>query len=127
MSGWWLAASRPARDAVDESDRGGEVRELELAHDRVPLARRHRRDPAEALLDIVVGEHGHPASRVAAIARSAYSPRGVRIVSLVPHATELLFALGLGAQVVGGHTRVRPPAAGAARARRSRATCCPPG
>ena len=32
---------------------------------------------------------------------SAISSSAVRIVSLVPHATELLFALGLGEQVVG--------------------------
>ena len=31
----------------------------------------------------------------------ATMPRAMRIVSLVPHATELLFALGLGDDVVG--------------------------
>jgi iron complex transport system substrate-binding protein len=36
----------------------------------------------------------------------------VRIVSLVPHATELLFALGLGAETVGvTHECDYPPAA----------------
>ena len=50
----------------------------------------------------------------------------MRIVSLVPHATELLFALGLGAEVVGvTHECDYPPAAQRA-ARTSRATCCPP-
>jgi iron complex transport system substrate-binding protein len=44
-------------------------------------------------------------------AQRAY-PCGVRIVSLVPHATELLFALGLGADVVGvTHECDYPPAA----------------
>src|SRR3954454_20405323 len=33
--------------------------------------------------------------------RRAYPPVSMRIVSLVPHATELLFALGLGDDVVG--------------------------
>jgi iron complex transport system substrate-binding protein len=42
---------------------------------------------------------------------AAYS-LGMRIVSLVPHATELLFALGLGAEVVGvTHECDHPPAA----------------
>ena len=45
----------------------------------------------------------------------------MRIVSLVPHATELLFALGLGPEVVGGDARVRPSAGRAgARARHAR-------
>jgi iron complex transport system substrate-binding protein len=50
---------------------------------------------------------------VARLARSsgAYS-QGMRIVSLVPHATELLFALGVGAEVVGvTHECDFPPAA----------------
>jgi iron complex transport system substrate-binding protein len=43
--------------------------------------------------------------------RRAYS-HGMRIVSLVPHATELLFALGLGPEVVGvTHECDHPPAA----------------
>lgn len=73
-------------DAVHERDRPREVRELELTLDRVALV------PAplttgEAPLDLIVGEHWH------------YSHR-MRIISLVPHATELLFALGLGPEVV---------------------------
>ncbi len=34
MSGWWFAASAASRDAVDERHRRGEVRELEVAHER---------------------------------------------------------------------------------------------
>src|SRR2546430_17287246 len=45
--------------------------------------------------------------------RTAYSrEQRMRIVSLVPHATELLFALGLGEQVAGvTHERDYPPRA----------------
>jgi iron complex transport system substrate-binding protein len=70
---------------VHEGHRLGEVLELPFTHDRVAVA-----PPVatgQTLLDVVVGEGGH------------YS-LGVRIVSLVPHATELLFALGLGPQVI---------------------------
>jgi iron complex transport system substrate-binding protein len=50
-------------------------------------------------------------SRKRSGARAAY-PQGMRIVSLVPHATELLYALGLGDQVVGvTHECDFPPAA----------------
>jgi iron complex transport system substrate-binding protein len=53
----------------------------------------------EPWLDLVVGELGH------------YSRR-MRIVSLVPHATELLFALGLGDQVIAvTHECDHPPQA----------------
>ena len=47
----------------------------------------------------------------------------MRIVSLVPHATELLFALGLGDEVVGvTHECDYPPRRSSCRG--SRATCC---
>ena len=52
MSGWWLAASATLGDAVDERDRGGEVRELALAHDRRALAA-PARDRRQALLDLL--------------------------------------------------------------------------
>ncbi len=38
MSGWWLASCGDLGHAVDERDRGGEVRELVLACDRLPAA-----------------------------------------------------------------------------------------
>ena len=50
----------------------------------------------------------------------------MRIVSLVPHATELLFALGLGDQVVAVTHECDYPQR-PARYRTSRATACPPG
>ena len=53
MSGWWLARLRELGDAVDERDRGGEVGELELAHDRGALARCQSRERGQALLDLV--------------------------------------------------------------------------
>ena len=84
--------------AVDQGDRGGEVRELELAHDRGGggvLARRHpgalaRRSSISASVSV---RHDASLPRL--------QSRDMRIVSLVPHATELLFALGAGPEVVG--------------------------
>ena len=73
------------RDTVDECDRGLEVGARELARDGVAVA-----SPLavlQALVDLGVVEECHTLLRV-------------RIVSLVPHATELLFALGLGPQVI---------------------------
>ena len=51
----------------------------------------------------------------------------MRIVSLVPHATELLFALGLGDDVVAVTHECDYPEAAALATARSRATCCPAG
>ena len=51
----------------------------------------------------------------------------MRIVSLVPHATELLFALGLGEEVVGVTHECDHPRRGAGARRGSPATCCPRG
>ena len=76
--------------SVGERHRRGEVGDLDVAHDRVAvLAPRATCDPAG---DLVGRERAH--DRESTI-------HGVRIVSLVPHATELLFALGLGDDVVG--------------------------
>ena len=53
--------------------------------------------------------------------------QSMRIVSLVPSATEMLFALGLGDDLIAvTHECDYPPAALRAAAR-SRATCCRPG
>ncbi len=74
--------------AVHQRDRRREVRELQIAHDRVALASPGR--AVEMLLDLRVAEQCHRSCEHTV----------VRIVSLVPHATELLFALGLGDDVV---------------------------
>jgi iron complex transport system substrate-binding protein len=84
--------------AIDERDRAFEVRERPLAHDRPPVLTPIAVS-GEAFFNFLVGELGH------------YSHR-VRIVSLVPHATELLFALGLGDQVIAvTHECDHPPPA----------------
>src|SRR3954452_2465184 len=75
-------------DAVDPGDGGGEVAQLALADDRVALAEAALQR-AQALVDLGVGQ------QVCHILASR-----MRIVSLVPHATELLYALGLGDSVV---------------------------
>lgn len=82
---------------VDVADRAGEVVEAQLAHERVTLAGPGA--PREALVDLFVLEPCHTVI-------------AVRIVSLVPHATELLFALGLGDQVIAvTHECDHPPEA----------------
>ena len=86
------------RDLVDECHRGGEVRELVLPHDRVRPLTAPLLEGRQALLYLRVAERTHLRTRVAPFA-TAYSLR-MRIVSLVPHATELLFALGAGPEVV---------------------------
>ena len=94
------------RHAVDERHRVGEVRERELAHDRAPLAPRAtplRRRAAAGSRSRSAGSSAARLPRSLSVQRAIplpYSQR-MRIVSLVPHATELLFALGLGAEVVG--------------------------
>src|SRR5438105_8185774 len=70
---------------VDELHRAPEVLELPLAHDLVALARPLA--GRQALGDLLVTQQFHIVSPV-------------RIVSLVPSATELLFALGLGDEVI---------------------------
>src|SRR4051794_37171835 len=72
-------------DRVDELDRPLEVSAIE-ALDDVLAALPPAVEALEALLDLFVAEKCHI--------------RGVRIASLVPSATEMLFALGLGEQVV---------------------------
>lgn len=73
------------RHLVEEVDRADEVLRLDLTDDRVTLTLPPRALP-EALLDLLIAQkwHGVP----------------VRIASLVPSATELLFALGLRESVV---------------------------
>src|SRR3712207_5804993 len=83
MSGWWLASSATA------------ATRLTKAIAAAKSANRRSRTSAS------------PSSRHALIDSSS-----MRIVSLVPHATELLFALGLGEQVVGvTHECDHPPEA----------------
>ena len=116
MSGWWLAASASLGHAVDERDRGGEVGEL---HSRTiasaasraasprprPAGARSPRRSAVPLREITRSPRPHHGRRRRTAQR-------VRIVSLVPHATELLFALGLGPEVVAvTHECDYPPAA----------------
>src|SRR4051794_20028467 len=72
-------------DRVDELDRPLEVLAIE-ALDDVLAALSPAVEALEALLDLLVAKKCHI--------------RGVRIASLVPSATEMLFALGLGEQVV---------------------------
>ena len=85
-------------DRVDEADRLGEVGALEVAHDRRRLA-----PPA--------GQSLSGAPRSAGFERRSIK-YSVRIVSLVPHATELCFALGLGDELIAvTHECDYPPAA----------------
>src|SRR3954447_10562300 len=74
------------REPVDEVHRALEVLELEALGDGVAGAI-PALEPAQLLLDLLVVQTCHGV--------------GVRIASLVPSATELLFALGMGDQVVG--------------------------
>ncbi len=97
-------------EAVDEGDRGGEVGEGPLALDRLRLAAAPAGQAGEAAVGLLVAESGHLARSVAC-GRPPYS-LSMRIVSLVPHATELLFELGLGPEVVAvTHECDHPPAA----------------
>ena len=76
------------RQPVHEVHRAGEVVELELLHDRVALAAPALELPQPGL-DLLVAQQRHlPSSRV------------MRIASLVPSSTEMLYALGLGDSVV---------------------------
>ena len=75
------------RDPVDERDRAHEVLALAVADERVALAAPRGAEALEPRGDFGFGERFH---RVL----------GVRIVSLVPHATELCFALGLGDELI---------------------------
>ncbi len=85
MSGWWFISSAGADQRVDELDRADEVTAVEALDDVLaPLA--PAVEPLEPLLDLLVAQKCHI--------------RRVRIASLVPSATEMLFALGLGDQVV---------------------------
>src|SRR5690349_3496759 len=80
MSGWWLAASaRPATPLTNA-----------IAPAKSPSSRsRTIASPSR--------RHGEPASP--ALIASSVSLSAMRIVSLVPSATEMLFALGLGTDV----------------------------
>src|SRR4051812_1874318 len=71
-------------DLVHDGDRGGEVGELEAAHDRVAVA-----------LPLAL----HQSAGDLVIAQSVHILCAMRIVSLVPSATEMLFALGVGDEV----------------------------
>ena len=109
--GWWLACS--ARSAT----------RLTKAIAAAKSSSYHSRSiesPARA--PSIELRRGGPGSRVAQRAsrcrslpraRAARRVAGMRIVSLVPHATELLFALGLGGRGGGRDARVRLPAGGA--------------
>ena len=92
---------------VDELDRADEVGQLEGLDDRLALPL-PALELGEAGVDLAVGEQLHAAAYqrlspgatpAGSTARACHS-RGMRIASLVPSATEALFALGLGDQVV---------------------------
>ena len=90
---------RPRRATrFDERDRRGEVGELEVAHDR-RRPRGARRVPAQGRVDLVLRQQCHAQS--CPPGRSRLSSSRCGSCRLVPHATELLFALGLGDDVVG--------------------------
>lgn len=74
-------------DRIDPRDGLREVVELEVADQFLPLATPVGIDRRQALVDLWVCQWFH---RV----------RWVRIVSLVPHATELCFAIGLGDELI---------------------------
>ena len=82
-----MASSASAATSFVNRDRVGEVGEPPFAGDRVAVAHPVRAD--QAGLDLGLVEQRH----------LPYS-LGMRIVSLVPHATELLFALGLGSEII---------------------------
>ena len=95
-SGWWFISSATGVEPVDEATERREVLELEVLDDRVALDVQPR--VGQALLDFLVAQKCHRAS-------------SMRIASLVPSPTELLFALGLGDQVVAvTHECDYPPA-----------------
>ena len=101
MSGWWFGASADLRDALDEGDRRGEVGERQSRTIASP-SRRHS-PPSRPLVDLRVAQQWHivPPSSAACV------------VSLVPSATEMLFALGLGDEVVAVTHECDYPAGGA--------------
>ena len=79
MSGWWLASSASVGHAVDERHRR---REVHLNSRTIASPSRRHVEPCR------------PCSISSSVSLSA-----MRIVSLVPSATEMLFALGLGEDV----------------------------
>src|SRR4051812_16125120 len=99
MSGWWLAASASRPTSLTQASAAAKSASSR-SH---TIASPSRLQPSRS------------ASRSSiswSVSRSAISsPSKMRIVSLVPHATELLFALGLGDSVVGvTHECDYPPA-----------------
>ena len=95
MSGWWFAASASV---------GHRVR-------RTPSPPRSRRAPARARSRRPRGATASPPAP--ARTSSSVSLSAMRIVSLVPSATEMLFALGLGTDVTAVTHECDHPAAGA--------------
>ncbi len=115
MSGWWFAASASSATRLTKAIARGEVGEASARARSQRASVRCQSRRAQPLLDLRVGEQCHPPSRLAR-SRDAYS-QSVRIVSLVPHATELLFALGPRREVVAvTHECDHPPAAARAAA-----------
>ena len=100
-------------DAVDERDRRGEVRELQLATiDEPSPLRQPPISVSRCSISASVRTAISTAEITAAALRVQSHGRLMRIVSLVPHATELLFALGAGDEVVAvTHECDHPPAA----------------
>src|SRR2546423_1416578 len=121
MSGWWLASSASSATRLTKSiaaAKSSNFRSRTIAGCPLSCAPVLRHSPALARRSSI------SASLSGGDIASASLPRRggdlterlkslpVRIVSLVPHATELLFALGLEGQVVGvTHECDYPPAA----------------
>ena len=115
--------------AVDEGDRGGEVLELPLAHDRVPVAHPPLAGSARRCSISASLRTGHPPScdGQPATGRPARTVACMRIVEPRPPRHRAAVRARPRREVVGGDPRVRPPARGARAAARSPATCCPAG
>ena len=92
-SGWCPMSSAGSTTRVDELHRADEVAAVERLADRVAVAR-PAVELAELRLDLLVGKYVPSPSDGAIVGR-----RCMRIASLVPSATEMLFALGLGDDV----------------------------
>lgn len=94
---------RQSPHALYERERLGKVRQLALPRDGSISIQLPAIQTRQYLLDLPLAQQRHPSRcypRPPPANPLAYS-QAMRIVSLVPHATELLFALGAGAEVVG--------------------------
>ena len=105
MSGWWLRSS--AIPATTLTNAIAAAKSANSKSRTIASPSRRHCEPSSRCGDLVVVEQSHG---------SSIPP--MRIVSLVPHATELLFALGLGDDVVAVTHECDHPARGARAATR---------